>query len=191
MNNKLFFKKLLDYISFEPGKISRYLTHLKRLKDCSESVNFLYRNIHNLKSKIGPILFQLPPSFKANKELLINFLGYLDKKHLHVFEFRHSSWFTPEIYEILSKHQAALCITDLNGKLTPEEITSHFTYIRLHGPKNAYTGSYGPARLKKWQNKIEDWINSQTSVYCYFDNDDKGYAIKDAMKLKEMLSISG
>lgn len=172
-------------------KASRYLTHIKRLKNCRESVDYFYRNIRNLKSKIGPILIQLPPSFKADKDRLIEFIGYLNNKYMHVFEFRHPSWFSPEIYKILSKNNIALCITDLNGKLSPEVITAHFTYIRLHGPQRAYTGSYGPSGLKKWQKRIEEWINSKTSVYCYFDNDDKGYAIKDAQKIKEMLNISG
>lgn len=169
-------------------KASRYITHQKRLNDCRESVEILYKNIKGLKTKTGPILFQLPPSFQANHERLIEFTKNLDPNHQHVFEFRHPSWFTDETYELLSKKNIALCITDLNGKLTPEVLTADFTYIRLHGPKKAYSGSYGPIRLKKWKSKIEKW-SSNTAVYCYFDNDEKGFAIQDAAYLKSLINI--
>lgn len=167
-------------------KANRYITHQKRLKDCQEYLDFFHKTIQTLKSKVGPILFQLPPSFKANKERLIEFIGCLSKQHKYTFEFRHSSWFTDDIYEVLSKNDIALCITDLNGKPSPEEITSHFTYIRLHGPQKSYQGSYGTSKLKAWQKKIEKW-SAKTSVYCYFDNDEKGYAIQDAKSLQELL----
>lgn len=163
-------------------KASRYITHQKKLHDCRESLELFYRRL-NLQKKTGPILFQLPPSFKMNKERLSEFIECLEKSYLHVFEFRHDSWFNDEIYEILKKHRIALCITDLNGKLSPEELTAKFTYIRLHGPKKAYRGSYG-SELNKWRKKIADWA-LQVSIFCYFDNDEKGYAIRDALELKK------
>lgn len=89
-----------------------------------------------------------------------------------------------ELYEILQKKNIALCITNLNGHLSPEEITADFTYIRLHGPKKAYRGSYGKARLNSWKKKIMQW-HRELDVYCYFDNDEKGYAITDAMELRK------
>lgn len=163
-------------------KASQYLTHRKRLHDCEESLQFFYQSIENFEDKIGPILFQLPPSFKINKERLEGFIHLLSNQYSYTFEFRHPTWFIDEIYNLLTKNQIALCITDLNGQLTPEEITSNFTYIRLHGPKKAYQGSYGTAQLKKWKDKIK---NYKVSVYCYFDNDEKGYAIQDAKLLQE------
>mgnify|MGYP000497008879 CR=1 FL=1 len=168
-------------------KASGYITHQKRLHDCEESLGYFFESIKKLKSKVGPILFQLPPSFKINQERLMNFISHLDKKYQYTFEFRHISWFTKEIYDLLTKHQIALCITDLNGKLTPEEITSYFSYIRLHGPHSSYQGSYGTPKLKIWKKKIEKWLSSNTSVYCYFDNDEKGYAIQDAKQLQNLL----
>lgn len=168
-------------------KANRYITHLKRLNDCAESLEFFYKNIKDLKSKTGPILFQLPPSFKINKDRLVEFTHLLNDKYLHVFEFRHQSWYIDEIYELLSKKKIALCITDLNGSLSPEEITADFTYLRLHGPQKAYQGSYGKAKLKWWKKKIEKW-SSNTSVYCYFDNDEKGFAVKDAGMLKSFFN---
>lgn len=166
-------------------KASRYITHLKWLIDCEESIDFFYKITSGLKTKIGPILFQLPPSFKINKERFIEFIENLNMDYDHVFEFRHPSWFVDDIYELMQKRKIALCITDLNGKLSPEVITSHFTYIRLHGPKTAYQGSYGPSKLKLWKKKIENW-GSDKSVYCYFDNDEKGYAIQDAKTLLDL-----
>lgn len=166
-------------------KASGYITHRKRLNDCKESVDLFYERMKGLKSKLGPILFQLPPSFKLNKERLLEFIKNLKKSHLHVFEFRHDSWFIDEIYDLLKKYKIALCITDITGHLSPEEITTDFSYVRLHGPKQAYAGSYGPL-LKNMKGKIDKW-SSRATVYCYFDNDEKGYAIQDAKKLKEML----
>jgi uncharacterized protein YecE (DUF72 family) len=169
-------------------KINRYITHRKKLKDCKESLEIFYKSIQKLKNKIGPILIQLPPSFSINPERLQDFIGYLNKKYLYTIEFRHDSWFEDEIYNILKKNNIALCITDLNGKQTPELITADFTYIRLHGPHRAYKGSYGLAKLKKWKAKFEDWSKT-ISIYCYFDNDEKAYAIKDALSLKKLLSM--
>lgn len=167
-------------------KASRYITHRKKLHDCEESIHFFYERIKHFKDKVGPILFQLPPSFKMDKDVLVEFISHLNPKNQHTFEFRHPSWFTPEIYDLLSKNQMGLCITDLNGTLSPQEITSFFTYIRLHGPKEAYSGSYSASELKAWEKKIEKWM-SEVSVYCYFDNDEKGYAVQDAITLKKLL----
>lgn len=169
-------------------KASRYITHLKRLEDCKESLNFFYGILKNFKAKLGPILFQLPPSFKLNKDRLIEFINQLSDDYKYVFEFRHPSWFCEEIYELLSNKNICLCITDLNGTLSPEKITADFTYIRLHGPKKAYQGSYSSSDLKLWKKKILKW-SSEISVYCYFDNDEKGYAIQDAKTLKALLKI--
>lgn len=180
------FKKVPEDFTFSI-KASRYITHQKRLHDCQESLQFFYKTLKPLKAKNGPILIQLPPSFKMNKERLIEFTNLLDKEKKHVFEFRHDSWFTEEIYALLRENKIGLCITDLNGKLSPEEITAPFTYIRLHGPKKAYKGSYGMESLKKWKKKIETW-SLKYDVYCYFDNDEKGYAIQDAKTLLNLIT---
>lgn len=165
-------------------KASRYITHQKKLNECDEALNYFYEHIKDLKSKTGPILFQLPPFFHVNQERLEKFINSLRSDYPYVFEFRHESWFCDAIYEVLAKKNIGLCITDLNGSLSPEEITSDFTYIRLHGPKKAYQGSYGIAKIKQWKKKLENW-SSKISVYCYFDNDEKGYAIQDAKMLQD------
>ena len=182
---KGWFKKVPDDFIFSI-KASRYITHLKRLKECKGAVKFFYSRIKLFKTKLGPILFQLPPSFPANKKTLNDFLKLLDYKYRYVFEFRHDTWFTEEYYKILRKHDIALCITDLNGKQTPEVITTDFTYLRLHGPHKSYEGSYGKTRLKKFKKKFVEWAEEGTSVYCYFDNDAKGDAAEDATTLIEL-----
>lgn len=184
---KSWFEKVPEGFLFSV-KANQYITHRKRLHDCKDSLEYFFKVMQHFRSKLGPILFQLPPSFKVNPERLIEFVGLLDKSHQYTFEFRHESWFTEEIYDILRENEIALCITDLNGSLSPEEITSHFTYIRLHGPQKAYQGTYGKSQLEHWQKKIEKWTASGISVFCYFDNDDKGYAIQDAKTLQTILN---
>lgn len=168
-------------------KASSYITHLKRLKDPEESLKKFFTSIKNLKEKTGPILFQLSPSFKRDDERLKNFIKKLPKKKRYTFEFRHESWFAEEVYQILQKNKMALCITDLAGKLSPIELTSNFVYIRLHGPKRAYQGSYSDRKLKEWAKKIKEWNEKKIKVFLYFDNDQKGYALADAKRLKELL----
>jgi uncharacterized protein YecE (DUF72 family) len=181
------FAQVPDHFLFSI-KASRYITHQKRLLDCEESLDIFFNSIKDLKSKVGPILFQLPPSFKINKDRLIDFIDCLKDDYRYVFEFRHNSWFVDEIYDLLSKKGIGLCITDLNGALSPEKITSDFVYIRLHGPKQSYKGSYSQVKLKSWKKKIQRW-SAKNSVYCYFDNEEKGYAIQDAQSLQKLLEI--
>lgn len=171
-------------------KASRYITHIKRLKiDSLDRTNEFFDNIKLLKHKLGPILFQLPPSFKYNHERIVEFIEHLPKDIESVFEFRHPTWYVDEIYQLLQKNKIALCVSDLNGKLSPIEVTAKFTYIRLHGPHLAYRGYYSKPQLKKWAQRLEEWASHGITSYCYFDNDEKGYAIQDAQKLKEILGL--
>src|SRR5260370_25687855 len=110
-----------------------------------------------LKSKLGPILFQLPPQWKVNPERLDSFLSVLPKRHRYAIEFRNQTWHTGEIYTILRAHNAAFCIYDLAGFQTPLEITADFTYIRLHGPLGKYQGSYPAEALRAWATRIKTW----------------------------------
>jgi uncharacterized protein YecE (DUF72 family) len=168
-------------------KASRYITHIKRLKEGEKTLPNFYERIKYLGSNLGPILFQLPPFFKANLERLQEFISCLDENYRYVFEFRHPTWFTEETYAILRKAKIGLCITDLNGSLSPEEITTDFVYIRLHGPKQAYKGTYGKQALIAWQKRIHKYEKDKIKTYCYFDNDEKGFAIQDALELQRLL----
>ncbi len=169
-------------------KASRYLTHMKKLKDPSEPLERLLDRVSALGEKLGPILFQLPPRWRSNADRLEGFLEILPEDHRYAFEFRDPSWFDGEIYGLLAKHGAAFCIYDLGGRISPKEITTDFAYVRLHGPAGPYQGRYGTRRLAGWANAFSTWLKQGLDVYCYFDNDEAGYAVQDALKLQQMMT---
>lgn len=168
-------------------KASRFITHQKRLIDFKESTTLFFQRIKPLKSKLGPILFQLPPSFKLNYNRLEEFIQFLPKNMRYCFEFRNPSWYTEEVYDLLKKHNIALCFGDLDGILTPLKVTADFIYLRLHGPKKAYSGSYQKPDLKKWAKKFIEWSQQNKTIYCFFNNDEAAYAVFNALQLKELL----
>lgn len=140
-----------------------------------------------LGDKLGPILFQLPPRWKCNLDRLSYFLECLPKGRRYVFEFRDQSWFNKEVYQLLRKYSAAFCLYHLDGLMSPKEITGHFVYIRLHGSQGSYKGEYDKKTIKDWAKQILHWSHSGLDVYCYFDNDEAGYASKNALSLKNLL----
>jgi uncharacterized protein YecE (DUF72 family) len=168
-------------------KGSRYITHMKKLKDPKDSLATLLGRVKALGEKLGPVLFQLPPKWHINVGRLRDFLAALPKDHRYAFEFRDPSWYEPEVYEALSKHGAAFCIYELGGHLSPKEVTADFVYIRLHGPGDAYRGQYEQRALAGWAGAVSAWARQGKRVFCYFDNDEAGYAAQDAMRLQQML----
>jgi uncharacterized protein YecE (DUF72 family) len=174
-----------DFIFSVKG--SRYITHMKKLKDPEQSSKKLFTHIKHLKPKLGPVLFQLPPRWKFNKERFENFLSILPDKYRFTFEFREKSWWNDDVLGLLKEHNCAFCIYELAGTLTPKEITADFVYIRLHGPGDKYQGSYSNRELSGWAGAISSWRGKNKDIYIYFDNDDSGYAVKNALELQEML----
>ena len=168
-------------------KASRYITHMKKLREPNRTLPAFMENIQILGEKLGPLLFQLPPHWHFNAERLSGFLDSLGKTHRLAFEFRDHSWMNGHCYEILSRHHAAFCIHELGGFLTPMEITAGFVYLRLHGPGGAYEGSYSKKALAKWAGLIMEWAGQGLDVYCYFDNDQHGYAVQNATVLRKLL----
>jgi uncharacterized protein YecE (DUF72 family) len=168
-------------------KASRYITHMKKLKDPREPLALLLEHASALEEKLGPILFQLPPRWRCNPQRLKDFLAALPSGHRYAFEFRDESWFDPRVYEALSRAGAAFCIFELAGLRSPREVTADFVYIRLHGPDGAYQGEYGKNGLAPWAAQFSAWARQGRDVYCYFDNDQAGYAARDALLLKQML----
>jgi uncharacterized protein YecE (DUF72 family) len=132
-------------------------------------------------------LFQLPPNWEINLDRLAAFLELLPRYRRCVFEFRNPTWNTPQTYELLTQHNAAHCIFDLAGYVSPLQITADFSYVRLHGPGGKYQGSYDDETLGEWARQIKDWSKRLAAVYVYFDNDDSGYAPHDALRLKAIL----
>jgi uncharacterized protein YecE (DUF72 family) len=168
-------------------KASRYITHMKKLKDPKESIERFFDRIVTLEDTLGPILFQLPPKWNCNTERLEAFLEALPRHRRCAFEFRDDSWLVDEVYQILRTYNAALCIYDMERSVSPKVITADFVYIRLHGPGEKYQGKYDARTLSGWAGAFSTWVNQGTEVYCYFDNDEAGHAPLDARRLKEMV----
>ncbi len=169
------------------AKASRFITHMKKLKDPRESTRKFMDVIDSLGKKLGPILFQLPPRWHFDRDRLVSFLKALSKKHQYVFEFRDSTWWNDEAYKALQKYNAAFCIYDMAGEGPPDVVTSETIYIRFHG---ARLGHYDDRQLKSWAQKIDRWNKDHKEVFCYFNNDAFGYALRDAIRLREILGIS-
>jgi len=168
-------------------KASRYITHMKKLKDPRKSVEKFISTVKLFKDSLGPILFQLPPRWRVNPERLETFVESLSDDYLYTFEFRDPSWFDPRIYEILEKHNKAFCIFEIGELKSPKIVTADFVYIRLHGPDGPYRGQYKTDVLRQWAGAVSKWRKQDKDVYLYFDNDEAGYAPQDAIKLQNML----
>lgn len=167
-------------------KANRFITHMKKLKDPEEPLERMLGNFKGLGKKLGPILFQFPPSWKKNVERFESFLSKLPKSRRYVFEFREHSWYNNDIITLLRKHNCAFCIYELAGHVSPTIVTADFVYVRLHGPGDKYQGSYKRQALKKWAGLCKKWQVSGMDVYVYFDNDQFGYAAKNALRLKDL-----
>lgn len=168
-------------------KAGRYITHMKKLKEPEDALFKFFGRAEKLGDRLGPILFQLPPRWRCNPGRLEAFLELLPQNHRYVFEFRDPSWFDSRIYRLLSRSGATFCIYQLAGRLSPRRVTADFVYVRLHGPGAAYRGSYSARDLSGWAGAFSTWSRMGKEVYCYFDNDYKGYAPQNALQLKEML----
>lgn len=171
-------------------KASRFITHNKNLKDPEKTLPLFFERIERLGVKLGPVLFQLPPRWKLNLERFECFLNSLPRGRRYAFELRGPAWFDPRVYEALKKHNAAFCIYDLNGIVSPKIITADFIYIRLHGPDGPYRGQYTAEALKGWAGDFSRWSERVGEIFCYFDNDEAGYAPNDALRLQEMVRSS-
>jgi uncharacterized protein YecE (DUF72 family) len=175
-----------DFIYAVKG--SRFITHMIKLKDAQRGLTNFMPRAERLRGKLGPILWQLPPGWKVNVERLEEFLSLLPREHRYTFELRNETWMTDEVFAILRKYNAAFCIYELAGYMSPIEITADWTYIRLHGPTSfKYQGSYSDEQLAEWADRIRTWSRKMKAIYVYFDNDDSAYAVYNAMTLKRLL----
>jgi uncharacterized protein YecE (DUF72 family) len=168
-------------------KASRYITHIKRLKNISEELNLFYETISPLKSKLGPILFQLPPSFKKNLKRLEDLLKLLPRRKLAAIEFRNDSWYTQATYDLLNKYGVGFCTHDLPGLESPRIVAGKLIYLRFHGTESRYAGNYSQSALQNYANWLKENSKTVTGIYVYFNNDYNAYAVTNAKQLKEML----
>jgi uncharacterized protein YecE (DUF72 family) len=171
-------------------KMSRYITHVKRLTDLGAGVARFYERIDPLvrSPKLGPVLWQLPPTFRRNDDRLRKALAALPPGR-HCFEFRHESWFVSEVYELLRQRRVALVIgDDPRRPWQTRELTADWTFVRFHGGSRGARGNYSRTELEDWARIVEEWRGS-VDVFLYFNNDWEGFAIKNALWLRRRLSI--
>jgi len=171
-------------------KAPRTITHLNKLRNCKSAVEGFLGRLERFGTKLGPILFQLPPRWHCNPQRLEEFLGLLPENQRYAFEFRDPTWHTDAIYELLAARNAAFCVYDLEAFTSPLETTADFVYVRLHGPgENAYTGSYRDPTLRTWAGRAKRWARREgRDVYIFFDNDQNAYATKNAARFQSHLA---
>jgi uncharacterized protein YecE (DUF72 family) len=172
-------------------KVSRYVTHIKRLLDVHEHLPKLFERIEPLlrSPKLGPLLWQLPPTFQRDLARLEAALDHTrHDRYRHAFEFRHPSWFCDETYALLRAHNAALVIGDRPqvNDFQAHELTADFTFVRFHGGTHGANGNYSHRELVRWGDRLSSW-SGEVDVFAYFNNDWEGYAIENALYLKRQL----
>ncbi len=168
-------------------KASRFITHIRRLKNSEEAAaNFITR-ARILRGKLGPVLYQLPPNMHRNDEVLESFLSGLPQGTEHVIEFRHQSWLEKRVFEILREHNAGLCVFDMPDLHCPLVATADFAYIRFHGSRALYSSCYSDEELADWAKRLTDLPANLKTVYIYFNNDAEAFAVRNAMTLRDYL----
>jgi uncharacterized protein YecE (DUF72 family) len=173
-------------------KASRYLTHIKRLRDLGPGLERFYERIEPLVGtpKLGPVLWQLPPTFRRDDERLARALVRLPQGR-HCLEFRHESWFADGVYALLREHRVALVIGDRpEVKLfQTHALTADWTFVRFHHGSRGRGGNYSERELEEWAARLEDWRRS-VDVYAYFNNDWNAYAVRNALWLQARLATT-
>ncbi|MFN2471388.1 MAG: DUF72 domain-containing protein [Gaiellaceae bacterium] len=171
-------------------KASRYLTHVKRLTDMRRGVALFYERVEPLveSPKLGPVLWQLPGTFRRDDERLAGALAALPPGR-HCFEFRHESWFVDDVYELLRAHGAALVIGDTPQRpFQAHALTADWTFMRFHYGSRGRGGNYSERELEEWARRIEDW-RERVDVWAYFNNDWMGFAVRNGLWLKRRLGV--
>lgn len=169
-------------------KASRYITHLKHLRDPESSLNLFLQRAELLREKLGPVLFQLPPRWHPDPKRLEQFVEKLPVSHRFVFEFRNAEWYEEEIISILDERGHALCIHDHREGASFQVNASGFSYIRLHGSLVNADGCYGENEIIEWTNRLKQLERTHDDIYCYFNNDWQGFAIHNAKALLKALN---
>jgi uncharacterized protein YecE (DUF72 family) len=173
-------------------KASRYLTHVRRLRGLGQGLERYYASIDPLARtpKLGPIVWQLPPNFQRDDERLDAALPELPPGR-HCIEFRHESWFHPDVYARLREHGVALVIGDSPDRpFQAHEQTADWTLVRLHRGRRGRDGNYSETELDEWAERISGW-REHAEVYAYFNNDWQGFAPRNALSLRRRLERYG
>lgn len=169
-------------------KASRFISHVKRLQDIAEPWRRFVENARALEARLGPILLQLPPSFRRDDDRLAAFLEESGPGLRLVLEFRHPSWFEAPVYDLLRRHRAALCIADSPRYPRADVVTADFAYLRFHGRTKLFASAYTRTELEREARKIRTWRRSGIEVLAYFNNDAEGHAVANARTLRDLLA---
>jgi uncharacterized protein YecE (DUF72 family) len=172
-------------------KASRYLTHVRRLKQPRESVDLLMDRSRELGSHLGPILIQLPPDLEIDVAALEETLDAFPQSVRIAFEPRHASWFVEEVRSVLTDRKVALCVADRRGPITPLWRTADWTYLRFHGGRATPRSCYGAAELDAWVERFEAGWGRDATGFVYFNNDGNGCALRDASVYGQALARRG
>ena len=170
-------------------KASRFLTHIKRLTDLGPGVERFYEAIEPLvgSPKLGPVLWQLPPRFRRDDDRLADALARLPPGR-HCFELRDESWFAADVYALLLEHGVALVIGDHPTRpYQAHELTADWTFVRFHAGTRGRDGNYSETELHEWAKRLRSW-RRRVEVYAYFNNDWRGFAVRNARRLKQLLA---
>jgi uncharacterized protein YecE (DUF72 family) len=168
-------------------KVSRFITHIKKLRNIEEALEKFLERAKLLEGKLGPLLYQLPPNMHRNDVVLEAFLSILPRELNHVFEFRHESWLDKGVFDLLRRYNVGFCIYDMPDFTTPLEATVDFVYVRFHGSAWLYGGSYSDEELNKWAKNIMGLARNAKAVYIYFNNDAEAFAVQNALTLAQKL----
>ncbi len=168
-------------------KVSRFITHIKRLKNTEEAVDKFITRAKILDQKLGPLLYQLPPNMHRNDDLLESFLSTLPQGMKHVFEFRHQSWLEEKVFDILRKYNMGLCVFDMPSISCPLVATADFAYVRFHGSTGLYFSCYSDEELADWVKRLADLASNLKALYIYFNNDSEAFAVRNALTLGNYL----
>jgi uncharacterized protein YecE (DUF72 family) len=179
-------------------KASRFLTHLKRLRDPEQPIDLLLTRASELRSVLGPILYQLPPRWVPDEDRLRAFLNALPHRLTkqargrvalrHVLEFRDPRGYDERLLGVLRARNVAMCVHDMRESASPRALTSRFVYVRFHGHGVRYGGSYPTRILKSWAAWLRELLHDGIDAFAYFNNDVDGHAVTDARRLRDMLS---
>ncbi len=173
------------------AKLSRLITHQKRLVDCKKALQSYFEIMALLKPRLGPILIQLPPSLQFQPEVVATFFQLLREafgEYTYALEARNESWFTREAQQLLEQYRIGWVIADSGGRFPQlESVTADFVYLRFHGPGRLYASNYPEEQLIRYAEKAVHWISEGKFVWAFFNNDVGGYAVNNAQTLRQMI----
>ena len=168
-------------------KASRYLTHMRKLKDPADPVDLMFSRARRLGDRLAVVLYQLPPRWKRNVERLQTLLDTIPRDIPQAVEFRDPSWYHDDVFQALQRAGVALCVHDMHGSATPRARVGPFTYVRFHGWEAKYSGNYSDDQLRSWADWLARDIETRRDVYAYFNNDAHGHAPRNAATLRLLL----